>query len=49
MINLICQKCNHSWVYKGKSDYYTSCPRCKTSVKVKKPSEGESTSQKTQI
>jgi len=22
------------WFYKGKSDYYAPCPRCKTSVKV---------------
>lgn len=32
---LICQRCDHQWNYKGKSDYVTSCPICKTSVMVK--------------
>ena len=22
------KKCNHIWVYKGKSSKYTSCPKC---------------------
>lgn len=34
MKKLICQRCGHEWEYKGKSKYFTSCPQCKTSVKV---------------
>ena len=32
---LTCQGCKHTWPYTGKSEWYTSCPRCKTSVRVK--------------
>jgi len=35
-IKLTCQKCGRVWKYKGKRKYYTSCPDCKTSVKVGK-------------
>jgi len=35
-LKLSCNRCKHIWVYKGKSDWYTSCPRCKSSVNVKK-------------
>lgn len=31
---LKCQRCGKEWEYKGKSKYFTSCPQCKTSVKV---------------
>ena len=34
--NLRCQRCGKEWEYKGKSKYFTSCPQCKTSVKVTK-------------
>jgi len=30
-----CQRCGHMWDYTGKSKWYTSCPRCRTSVKAK--------------
>jgi len=32
---MICQRCGHTWEYTGKSKWYTSCPRCRTSVKAK--------------
>ncbi len=32
---LTCKRCKHTWPYTGKSEWYTSCPRCKTSVRVK--------------
>jgi Zn finger protein HypA/HybF involved in hydrogenase expression len=35
MVKLKCQRCGHEWEYKGKRKYYTSCPDCKTSVKIK--------------
>ena len=25
-----CIKCGHVWDYKGESEFYISCPRCKT-------------------
>ena len=35
-MKLKCQRCKYEWDYQGKSDWYTSCPRCRTSIKVKK-------------
>jgi len=32
---LKCKKCGYEWEYKGKSEYYTSCPRCRANVRVK--------------
>ena len=32
---LRCKRCDREWNYKGKAVYYTSCPICKTSVRVK--------------
>lgn len=36
MIRLRCKKCKREWEYKGTKKYYTSCPDCKTSVKIKR-------------
>ena len=33
-IMLTCNSCNHKWPYKGKADYYTSCPKCHANVRV---------------
>jgi len=40
VIRLKCprEECGYEWDYDGKSEWYTSCPRCKTSVSVRKPS-----------
>jgi len=35
-IMLTCQRCNHSWIYRGESDWYTSCGNCKAMVNVRK-------------
>jgi len=35
-MELECQRCGKEWDYKGDSNYYASCPNCKTSVKVEK-------------
>ena len=32
----VCQRCGHKWNYQGKASFFTSCPRCKTSVNVRK-------------
>jgi predicted Zn-ribbon and HTH transcriptional regulator len=34
MIPLKCKKCGKKWKYKGKKKFYTTCPDCKTSVKI---------------
>lgn len=34
MIKLKCKKCGRLWDYKGEKKFYTSCPDCKTSVKI---------------
>ncbi len=36
-MKLNCQRCGREWDYKGKSEWFTSCPTCRTSIKVKKP------------
>jgi hypothetical protein len=36
MVLLKCQRCGYKWDYKGKSEWYAPCSRCKTSVNIKK-------------
>ncbi len=36
MVWLVCKHCKHKWDYKGKREYYTSCPNCMYKVKIKK-------------
>ena len=31
-----CKKCGYEWDYKGKAKYWTSCPRCRTNIDVRK-------------
>ncbi len=31
---MICPKCEYEWEFKGKSKYYTSCPRCRANIKI---------------
>lgn len=33
-MELKCQRCSHEWDYTGESDYFATCPNCKTSVSV---------------
>lgn len=33
-MRLKCKKCNREWDYSGDKKFYTSCPDCKTSVKI---------------
>lgn len=35
-LNLVCPRksCGYKWNYKGKASFYTSCPRCKSNVRV---------------
>ena len=37
---LVCPRpaCKHAWIYTGDAHYYTSCPRCHTSVSVRQKS-----------
>ena len=34
MVKLKCQRCGREWEYTGDKKFYTSCPDCKTSVKI---------------
>ena len=39
-----CTRCGKTWSYSGASEYYASCPNCKTSVNLRKAlqlNEGE--------
>jgi hypothetical protein len=36
LMKLKCQRCKHEWNYRGKNLWVTSCPRCHTSVSVRK-------------
>jgi DNA-directed RNA polymerase subunit RPC12/RpoP len=42
---ITCNRCNHKWLYGGKSDFICSCPKCRTSIvlhpKRKKISRGD--------
>ena len=29
-----CGKCGYEWDYQGNSNYYTSCPRCRSNIRV---------------
>jgi len=29
-----CKRCRYEWDYKGTSQFYTSCPRCRSNIKV---------------
>ena len=39
MIELKCKRCDYSWEYNGESEWYVSCPRCRTTVNLKKQKE----------
>ena len=41
MEKLKCKHCNHEWIYKGKSEFYTNCPICHYMVNIKKAREEE--------
>jgi len=32
---LKCKRCGRVWDYKGKSNWYTNCPTCRTTVRVR--------------
>jgi hypothetical protein len=36
MVIIKCKRCGYEWDYKGKSEWYAPCSRCKTSVNIKK-------------
>ncbi len=38
MIRLTCQRssCKYEWNYKGKSKFYATCPRCRSTVNIEK-------------
>lgn len=35
-MKLKCKRCNYEWDYKGNSEWYTSCPKCRTTIRVRK-------------
>lgn len=41
MVRLQCKHCYHEWEYKGKREFYTSCPNCHYMVNIKKGKEEE--------
>ena len=34
--NLCCQRCSHEWLYTGQNPYFTLCPHCRTTVRIRK-------------
>lgn len=34
--SLFCKKCKYLWIYKGKSKYFATCPRCHNLINVNK-------------
>ena len=39
---MICPKCGYDWEYKGKSNFYISCPRCRSNINLQKPKDKSS-------
>jgi len=39
-IKLTCKRCGYTWIYRGNSMYWTSCPRCRANVKIETSSTG---------
>jgi Zn finger protein HypA/HybF involved in hydrogenase expression len=35
-IQMNCKRCLYQWIYKGNGIYYTSCPKCHTTVNIRK-------------
>ena len=35
-MRLKCNHCEYEWEYKGVSEFYAGCPRCKYKVNIKK-------------
>ena len=33
---MICYHCGYEWEYKGKAEYYATCPKCMMKVNIKK-------------
>lgn len=36
-----CKRCEYDWDYKGKSEWYATCPRCYNKVRIIKDGEDE--------
>jgi len=36
MVVVKCKRCGYEWEYTGKSDWYISCSRCKTTINIRK-------------
>ena len=39
MVKLECKRCGYKWEYNGASEWYASCPKCRTTVNVRKQKE----------
>lgn len=35
-VRVTCQRCSHTWIYHGKSQYYIQCSRCRTSINIRR-------------
>ena len=35
-MKIICKNCKHKWDYKGKQEFYCTCPKCYYKVNIKK-------------
>ncbi len=40
-MQLNCKRCGREWDYTGEKKFYTSCPDCKTSVKINQTKQVE--------
>ena len=38
-MKLKCKRCEYEWEYNGESEWYASCPKCRTTVSLKKQKE----------
>jgi Zn finger protein HypA/HybF involved in hydrogenase expression len=47
-LELRCQRCLHKWEYRGQNPYFTLCPHCRTTVRIRKK-EGQEVVQPVQV
>ena len=40
MMKLKCKPCGYSWGYKGEHEFWATCPRCRSKVRIPKKEVG---------
>ncbi len=38
---LKCKRCGYEWEYRGRSEWYACCPRCRSQIRVRRSAQGK--------